>query len=259
MKLELSLFMENLSAIKDKDIFVEELDKFIKLLDKNLTNKELGIIVNLLENDYNEEVDELLLEDLNMTVRVAPPHWIAVSGSIGLSKWDEISQAYTSSSGKVDYHKSISKWKDWEALYHNKPRLKASKRMKMVDLVKERFKDDLNNDGNKKIIMIINKNKLNSLTILDKDGEQFGYIHSNAKYLNDIAIEYNKLTKRNMLKGLLETAVKEKKAKELSQKRLSQLKLEPNKYIGIITTEKVFKEFTSRTYYALKYYSEKKN
>ena len=72
-----------------------------------------------------------ILEELKMTVRVAPPHWIGISGSMGLSKWDEISRAYTSSSGVVDYHKAISNWKDWESIYHEKPRLKADKKVQI--------------------------------------------------------------------------------------------------------------------------------
>jgi len=258
MKYEISLLMENLSLIDDENYFMEELNNFIGLIDNHLTDKELNILLNLLENKNEEVIDELLLEQLNMTVRVAPPHWIAISGSKGLSKWDEISQAYTSSSGKTNYHKSISEWKNWESLYHDKPRLKADKKIKMVDQVKERFKNDLKEEKEKSYMLVYKKGSINDLKLLDKDGEQLGYFHTNAKYLSDIAPEYKKLTNKDMIKGLFKTAIKEKKAKLINDNQKKELFNNPNDYIAIIISEAMFKEFTSRTYFAYKHYLKKK-
>ena len=60
-----------------------------------------------------------------------------------------------------------------------------------------------------------------------------------------------------MLKGLFETAIKEKKATVLKSKLLKKMFMNYDNYVGIIISDEFFKEFTSRTYFALKHYAKK--
>jgi len=255
VKLEFMILMENIINLSDK-YFMEELDNFIEFIDKNLSEKELQAFTNLLDDNHKEEIDELLLESTGYISRIAPPAWIAMGGQVAVSKFDELAQAYSTADNKLDYHKAISAWKDWESFYHKKPRLKGNQRIKIIDQVKERFKGDLEKENTMIYILLIHKSKP-LMKIYDDRGESLGYQHSNVKYLIQIAPDYQEISGKNLLINFAKQSLKEKKAKKLSTSTKNKLVLNSDDYLGITISEKHLKEFSGRSYHAYKHYKKK--
>lgn len=258
-----------------------KIDKYIyRLLMENKHNsfvKKTNKLLNILEDRFNEDTlliikndIEYILEDIKFSniiesnVIIPPPEWISIGGIISVNKWNEICNKMK---GDFNYHEALTMWKDWEAKYHKKERLKADGKIPMKDIVKERFKEELEADSNREYILITkNDNEEKSglsyneipIYFYDKNSKIPIDFNSSLLFFKKNIKEYLKLTGRNMIYNAIVKLIHEKKVDQLSDNELKKIENKKD-LIGVIISDNVLQEIMKRYYHALKSYRNKKS
>ena len=258
-----------------------KIDKYIYmlLLENNNSNfvKKTAKLLDILENKFDENIlsiikndVEYIIEDIKFSnivesnVIIPPPEWIAIGGIISVNKWNEICNKMA---GSFNYHEALTKWKDWEAKYHKKERLKADGKTPMKELVKERFKDELEADSSREYILMTKidneeKSTLSEKTIpiyfYDKESKIPIDFNSSLLFFKKNIKEYLKLTGRNMIHNAIVKLINENKVKQLSNSEIKKLENKDN-LIGVVISDSALQEIMKRYYHALKSYRNKQS
>lgn len=218
-----------------------------------------------LAEEYHEFLQEMeeILEDVAESDQAGaarigrplpPPPWIASGGAPSIRLWHQALQKSMSEVGSVNYHKAISTWKDLEAEYHKKDRLKKIDKVPMADLVKKRFKDDKENDLN---FLLFARKDHPEMKAFYEDGKAADD-HPNVSYLSDMGRLYMGQTRRNLFYRMISKAVDEEKAEELMPSVIGKYAGSNKDWAGVKISADFLDQFAKRTYHASKYYKTHK-
>lgn len=231
--------------------------------DKDLVNALEDFMLTEEYYEFLQEMEDVIeyniseAEQLGMA-RVGrlspPPPWIASGGSPSIRLWHKAVQKSMNHAGVINYHKSISTWKDLESEYHDKDRLKKVDGVPMADMVKDRFKDDKENNVS---FYVFARKAYPELKAVYKDGKPADN-HPNVAYLSDMGRLYMGQTNRNLFYRMISKAVDEGKAEELMPSVVGQYAGNSKDWAGVEISSDFLDQFAKRTYHASKYYKSHK-
>lgn len=249
-----------INSISNTEDHEKAVDKFLEILSESMTDSELEMFNELLieaidlSETYELILEENLLENYGGSVAMTAPKWIAAGGSASLLAWNKVTEMLDFNDRTIGYKKAISAWKDWEMSIHGLSRLKAIPGKNLSEIVKKRFKKELDAENlrDMQIIFEPNRNRFKYFNVMNKD--MSSHNHS-LQYLNKVADEYKELTGKSIGDFIINRSIKEFKGIMIDN--VGKFSDDP-KAKGAYMTQKLLSEFVKRAYFIIKSYKKKK-